>query len=88
MNLPNLSPSFYDEHANLQHVFRAARSSITPPDVVLASVLCRIAATVPIGVTIHNSPLNYIVAYVGESGTGKSSGQDVAKRLLPDIGTE
>ena len=88
MNLPNLSPSFYDEHANLRHVLRAARHYLTPPDVVLASVLCRIATTVPVGVTIHNSPLNYIVAYVGESGTGKSSGQDVAKRLLPDIGTE
>jgi hypothetical protein len=88
ITLPNLPPSFYDEHANLRHVLQAARHHITPPDVVLAAVLSRIATTIPVTSTIHRSPMNYIVAYVGESGTGKTTGQAVAKRLVPDVGTE
>jgi hypothetical protein len=32
--------------------------------------------------------MNYIVAYVGESGLGKTTGQAVAKRLIPNVGTE
>jgi len=85
--LPNLSADFYEQHAALRHVFRAARSRQTPPDIVLGAVLGRLAASTPVRTTVNGSPLNYIVGYVGESGTGKTTGIRVAQQLVPDIHT-
>ena len=68
LNLPNLSPEFYDQHAALRVIHRAARSRQVPPDIVLGAVLGRLAALADVRTTVNRSPLNYIVAYIGESG--------------------
>ena len=88
LNLPNLSPEFYEQHAALRVIHRAARSRQVPPDIVLGAVLGRLAALADVRTTVNRSPLNYIVAYIGESGTGKTTGVRVARDLVPNIGTE
>jgi len=86
--LPNLPPAFYEQHAALRVILRAARHRQVPPDIVLGAVLGRLAAMTDPRTTVNRSPLNYIVAYIGESGTGKTTGVRVAADLLPNIGTE
>ena len=84
LNLPHLPPSFYERHEQLDQIRRAAQNRRTPPDVVLLSSLCRIAAAVPITATVLGQPLNMICAVVGASGAGKSSGYRTACELIPN----
>lgn len=85
LKLPNLSDDFYTAHPRLNHVLRAARAHITPPDVVLGHMLARIAARIPVTATVNTSQVNIITALVGYSGTGKSQSGSVAAELLPDL---
>ena len=83
LNLPHLPPSFYGQHAQLDVIRRAAQARRTPPDVVMLSTLCRVAASVPVTATVDGRPLNLIGAVVGSSGAGKSSGYRTACELIP-----
>lgn len=86
--LPTLPASFYDQTPQLTHIRRAAQAFRTPPDTVLASVLTRVAATVPPAARVNRDSPNYIAALVGHSGSGKSKSARCARELLPQIGTE
>lgn len=88
LRLPHLPESFYDEHPTLKAILRAAHADRTPPDVVLLATLGRVAATIPVTVTVNDAPLNFIGAFIGSSGSGKSSGHRTAWKLLSDVGTE
>ena len=86
-HLPHLPSSFYEHSAILQKVRDAGFNRVTSPDAVLASLLCRVSASLSPGISIPNGSLNYVVALIGESGTGKSVAFQAARDLLPDIGT-
>lgn len=83
MNLPTLPTAFYDQHDALKQVRQAAHSSYVAPDAVLGSVLCRTSALTPPETTVNQASLNYFVALIGPSGSGKSSAVQVAQRLRP-----
>ena len=86
---PHLPSDFYEYSESLRRVRQAAFARQVSPDSVLAVVLCRVAASLPPGIVLPDGgTLDFIAALVGESGTGKSKSMDVAKDLLPDIGTD
>ena len=86
-HLPHLPASFYERSELLRKVRDAGFARITSPDAVLASLLCRVSASLSPGISIPNGSLNYVAALIGESGTGKSVAFQAARDLLPDIGT-
>jgi len=86
-HLPHLPMSFYDRSEMLSKVRDAGFNRITSPDAVLASLLCRVSASLCPGISIPNGSLNYVAALIGESGTGKTLAFGAARDLLPDIGT-
>lgn len=92
IHLPQLSPSFWESHDVLRHIARAARAEANPasPDAVLGVCLCRVSAITPIETTLPGvgGTLNYLVGLVGPSGAGKSTAQRIARRLIPEIGTD
>lgn len=72
----------------LQHIKRAAHSRVVSGDVLLYSVLARLASLWPHTVRLHSgigsgASANLYVAVVGPSGAGKTSGVSVARELLP-----
>jgi hypothetical protein len=69
-HLPHLPASFYERSELLRKVRDAGFARITSPDAVLASLLCRVSASLSPGISIPNGSLNYVVALIGESGTG------------------
>jgi energy-coupling factor transporter ATP-binding protein EcfA2 len=88
MNLPTLSPEFYERSENLQRIRAEAQAYRCPPDAVLGAVLCRLAALVPVTATVNGDSPNYFVALVGGSGSGKTTSTGCARRLIPEIGTD
>ena len=87
-NLPHLPDDFYAEHQHLRQIRRAAQANQVSPDAVLACVLGRTAARLPIAATVNGSPVNYASAIVGSSGSGKSTSNRTARNLIPDVGTD
>lgn len=87
-NLPHLPDDFYAEHQHLRQIRRAAQANQVSPDAVLACVLGRTAARLPIAATVNGSPVNYATAIVGSSGSGKSTSNRTARNLIPDVGTD
>ncbi len=92
IQIPQLPASFYEEHPSLQLIRDIAWSSSTnpaPADAVLGVLLARVAAMIPIETQLpSNGSVNYLVAVIGPSGTGKSTAQRVAVEMIPDIGTD
>ncbi len=88
MNLPTLSPDFYSYSPALEKIREEAQALRCPPDAVLGAVLCRLAALVPVSTTVNGDSPNYFVALVGGSGSGKTTSVGVARKLLPEIGTD
>ena len=86
-HLPHLPASFYERSEMLSKVRDAGFNRVTSPDAVLASLLCRVSASLCPGISIPNGSLNYVAALIGASGTGKSVAFRAARDLLPDIGT-
>ena len=88
MNLPTLSPEFYSYSPALEKIREEAQALRCPPDAVLGAVLCRLAALVPVSTTVNGDSPNYFVALVGGSGSGKTTSVGVARKLIPEIGTD
>ena len=88
MNLPTLSPEFYAYSPALEKIREEAQALRCPPDAVLGAVLCRLAALVPVSTTVNGDSPNYFVALVGGSGSGKTTSVGVARKLIPEIGTD
>lgn len=87
-SMPRLPETFYESRAVLDHIRRAAHARNRAPDAVLHCVLARVAAFRPPLAQVDTgiaSPasLNYLVALVDASGSGKSSPEKIARRLLP-----
>ncbi len=83
-----LPAEFWSERPALGHIHAAALSRMTPPDAVLASVLCRIAAytshTVELPPNVGGAVgLSLIAALVGPPAAGKSSAMATARDLIP-----
>lgn len=90
---PNLPDEFWAARSALQHIRVAAYSRSRSADAVLGGVLARVAASVPHKIQIpaivgSPSPLSMLVAIIGRSGAGKSSGVDVATELVPITNTD
>jgi hypothetical protein len=83
----NLPPEFWASRPVLKQLQLAAHSRLVSADVVLYSVLTRLAALWPHQVKINNgikdgASANLFAAVVGPSGSGKTSGVGVARHLL------
>ena len=90
--IPQLSNSFWESHPALDHIRLSAwESKINPasPDAVLGVCLCRVAAMISPETRLPNDgSLNYLVALVAPSGSGKTTSKRLATKLIPDIGTD
>lgn len=87
---PYLPLSFYDRSDALRRIRKAAFARMIAPDALLAVCLCRVAASVPPGITLPpplGGTVDYVAAIIGAPGTGKSLTFDAASDLIPDIGT-
>lgn len=78
---------FWEARESLKRIRQAAHSRLRSADVVLAGLLCRMAAMTPHTLradTGIGSPasLNLFAAVVGPSGSGKSSGLSVTRDLV------
>lgn len=83
----SIPSEFWNARPVLQHIRQFAHSRACGADMVLLAVLARISAMVPHYVRFDSkikSPgsLNLFVTVVGKSGSGKSSGADVAVDLI------
>lgn len=76
----------WDRSAVLNHIYRAAMSTLTCPDVVLHAVLTILASYLHHGsrvwTGVRPSVLSYYLAAIGLSGGGKSEALSVARDLL------
>lgn len=82
--------SFWTAYPFLAHIRQAARSRLVSPWAVLGCVLARIAAFTPPSTCLPaiiggTAPLSMYVALSGNSGAGKSTPEQVARDLIPDI---
>lgn len=90
MTFPYLPLSFYDRSDALRRIRKAAFARMVAPDALLAVSLCRVAASVPPGITLpapFPGTVDFVAAIVGAPGTGKSLTFDAASDLIPDVGT-
>jgi len=83
-----LPEEFWAARPVLAHVRRAAYARAVSGDVLLYSLLARLASLWPHTVQLHTgigtgASANLYAAVVGPSGSGKSSGVGVARDLLP-----
>lgn len=87
--LPVLPAEFWEARLILRHIRQAAHSRNRSADVLLYSTLARTAAVrshhvaADTGVGASRASLNLLLAIVGRSGAGKSSGNSGARHLLP-----
>lgn len=92
IEIPQLPPDFWTADPVLQHIRDAAHSTpeVPSPDAVLGVCLCRVAAMTPLEAVLPGvgGTVNYLAGIVGPSGAGKSTAHRLARRLIPDIGTE
>ena len=90
IELPQLPADFYESDPVLGHIRRAAYAQFNPPspDATLGVCLARVAASVPVGVTLPGvgGTVNFITGIVGNPGTGKSTAQRLGTSLIPDLG--
>ncbi|OZM81196.1 hypothetical protein [Pseudonocardia sp. MH-G8] len=99
--LPILPADFWQARPILKHIRDAAHSRLAPADLVMHSVLAKLAAMRSHELTFDSgrgqSSLNYFVAGVGPTGIGKSLSQDAigdelikapAYLTLPQEGTD
>ena len=89
LQFPQLPASFYDSIWYLRHIRQAAHALRVAPDAVSVSTICRIAAATPPTTYIDTpspTPLNLIGALIAAPGNGKSQANEVAIRLVPDLG--
>lgn len=82
-----LPDTFWRARESLARIRQAAHSRVRSADVVLAGLLCRLAASVPHTLRADTgigqpASLNLFAAVVGPSGGGKSSGLSVSRELL------
>lgn len=86
----NLPDDFWQARPALTHISQAAHSRIISRDAVLASVLARVAVTIPPWVTIPPivgapATFDYFAAAISRSGTGKSTSERLADELWPTL---
>lgn len=82
-----LPEEFWTAHPILEHIRQAAYARGGAPTAVLHCVLARVAAALDYRVELppilgSPKPLNYLVAIVGPSGTGKGIAHDIAVDLI------
>lgn len=82
-----LPAEFWEARETLRRVRQAAHSRVRSADVVLAGLLCRLAALAPHTLRADTgigtpASLNLFAAVVGPSGGGKSSGLSVTRDLI------
>lgn len=85
-----LPEEFWAARPVLRHIRQAAHARVVSGDVLLHSVLARLASLWPHTVRLHSgvgsgsgASANLYVAVVGPSGAGKTSGVSVAREMLP-----
>jgi hypothetical protein len=83
----NLPPEFWAARPVLKHIQLAAHSRLVSADVLLHSVLVRLASLWPHKVRLETGMLsaasaNLFTAVVGPSGAGKTAGVGIARRML------
>jgi hypothetical protein len=90
LELPQLPASFWDGDVTLRNIRDYAWSADNPcaADALLGCLLARVATATHFQTTVNGSSLNYFVAIVGASGTGKTTANQYAGKLLPNIGTK
>lgn len=86
--LPNLPIQFWEARPALAHIRTAAHSRLRAADVVFYGVLTRLSAFVSPNIVVETeiatpASLNFMVATVGPSGAGKTTGTGVSALLLP-----
>lgn len=89
LDLPQLPASFWDHHPILMNIRDYAWSADNPcsADALLGCVLARVSVSTHYKTKVNGSSLNYFVAIVGASGTGKTTANQYAGKLIPDIET-
>lgn len=85
---PNLDTDFWAERDHLTQIRDLAHARIVSPDALLGCVLARISALSPPTILLPpivgtSATLDFLVAIVGPSGSGKSSASRLAADLLP-----
>jgi hypothetical protein len=86
--LAGLPDTFWDARPVLTHIRRAAWARVQCPDVVLYTVLARMAALMHHQIKVDSgistpASLNLFAALVGYSGDGKTQGVKVGAELMP-----
>lgn len=84
----NLPDEFWNHRPSLSHIRQAAHARARSADAVLACTLARLCALIPPSVKLppivgSAASLNLLVATVGTSGAGKTTGNAVARELVP-----
>jgi len=87
VELPGLPLEFWEARPILRHIKQAAYARGQVPDVVLHTILARIAALRDYRIVADSgisepASLNYFVGIVGQSGDGKSQGTKVGTKLI------
>lgn len=92
IDLPQLPSDFYEAEPVLAHIRRACYAQLNPPspDATLGVCLARVAALIPVGVTLAGvgGTVNFITGIVGPPGIGKSTAHRLGKILIPDLGSK
>lgn len=77
---------FWTQRQEFKDIKQAAEARMVSPKAVLMSVLCHIAASIPVEITLpaiigKRASLNFFVCFVGKSGAGKGASTGVAGEL-------